>query len=199
MNLHLGVSSEPLATVAPWGHYSPELPAFNPMLSAGFWVYPANDQTSQSSSWRQLSVLTISTSGFKINPSVFPGGSDGEESVCSAGYLGSIPGLGRSPEEGDDNPLQNSCLENHMDKRAWWITVCRVAKSRTWLSTNTFTFTAGFKINPLGVDKYGWRGGAGSSHESDDLLFFPMFIAHFHWLLYSESLLSTLGQDLLLN
>ena len=135
LNLHLAFSSEPLATVAPEWHYSPELPALNPMLSPGFWIYPANDQTLQSSSWRQLSALTISTSGFKINPSGFPGGSDGEESVCSAGDLGLIPGLGRSSEEGNDNPLQNSCLENQVDKGAWWATVYRVAKSRTWLSS----------------------------------------------------------------
>ena len=42
----------------------------------------------------------------------FPGGSDGEESACSAGDLGSIPGLGRSPGERNGNPLQYSCLEN---------------------------------------------------------------------------------------
>ena len=42
-------------------------------------------------------------------------GSDGKASACSAGDLGSIPGLGRSPGEGDGNPLQYSCLENSMD------------------------------------------------------------------------------------
>ena len=41
----------------------------------------------------------------------FPGGSDGKESACNAGDLGLIPGLGRSPGEGNDNPLQYSCLE----------------------------------------------------------------------------------------
>ena len=45
----------------------------------------------------------------------FPGGSDGKASACSAGDLGSIPGLRRSPGEGNGNPLQNSCLENSMD------------------------------------------------------------------------------------
>ena len=45
----------------------------------------------------------------------FPGGSDGKVSICSAGDLGSIPGLGRSPGEGNDNPFQYSCLENSMD------------------------------------------------------------------------------------
>ena len=53
----------------------------------------------------------------------FPGGSDGKESACSAGDLGSIPGLGRSPLEGNGNPLQYSCLENSMDGGAWWATV----------------------------------------------------------------------------
>ena len=42
---------------------------------------------------------------------------------------GSIPGLGISPEGGHDNPLQYSCLENFMDRRAWWATVHRVKKS----------------------------------------------------------------------
>ena len=42
----------------------------------------------------------------------FPGGSDGKEFACNAGDLGLIPGSGRSPGEGDDNPLQYSCLEN---------------------------------------------------------------------------------------
>ena len=44
----------------------------------------------------------------------FPGGSDGKESACNAGDLGSIPGLGRSPGEENGNPLQYSCLENSM-------------------------------------------------------------------------------------
>ena len=45
-----------------------------------------------------------------------PGGSDGKESACNAGDPGLIPGLGRSPGEGRDNPLQYACLENSMDK-----------------------------------------------------------------------------------
>ena len=63
----------------------------------------------------------------------FPGGSDGKESACSAGDLGSIPGLGRSPGEGHGNPLQYSCLENSMDRGAWRAAVCGVAKSRSRL------------------------------------------------------------------
>ena len=63
----------------------------------------------------------------------FPGGSDSKESVCNVGAPGSIPGLGRSPGEGNGNPLQYSCLENPMDRGAWWATVHGVAKSQTGL------------------------------------------------------------------
>ena len=64
----------------------------------------------------------------------FPGGSDGKESACNAGDQSSIPGLGRSPGEENGNLLQCSCLENSMDRRAWWATVHGVTKSRTKLS-----------------------------------------------------------------
>ena len=69
------------------------------------------------------------------------GGSVVKASVCNAGDLGSIPGLGRSPGEGNGNPLQYSCLENPMGGGAWWATVHGVAKSQTRLSDFTFTFT----------------------------------------------------------
>ena len=49
----------------------------------------------------------------------FPGGSDGKASAYNVGDLGSIPGLGRSPGEGNGNPLQYSCLENPMERGAW--------------------------------------------------------------------------------
>ena len=65
---------------------------------------------------------------------VLPGGSDGKKSACSAGDLGSVPGLGRSPEEGNGNPLQYSCLENPMDGGTWQTTVHGVTKSQTQLS-----------------------------------------------------------------
>ena len=69
---------------------------------------------------------------------------EAKASACNAGDLGSIPGLGRSPGEGNGNPLQYSCLENPMDGGAWWATVYGVAKSRTQLSNFTslyFHFT----------------------------------------------------------
>ena len=66
----------------------------------------------------------------------FPGGSDGKESACNAGDLGLIPGLGRSPGRGHGNPLWYSCLENPMDRGAWWATVQGVTKNQTPLSTD---------------------------------------------------------------
>ena len=60
----------------------------------------------------------------------FPGGSDDKESVCNVGDLGSIPGSGRSPGEGNGNPLQYSSLENPMDRGAWRATVHGVTKSQ---------------------------------------------------------------------
>ena len=64
----------------------------------------------------------------------FPGGSVGKESACNAGDPGSTPGSGRSPGEGDGNPLQYP-----MDRAAWWALVHGVTKSRTWLSDWCFS------------------------------------------------------------
>ena len=64
----------------------------------------------------------------------FSGGSDGKESACNVGDLGSIPGLGRSPGEENGYPLQYSCMEISMDRGAWQaIAFHGVAKSQTWL------------------------------------------------------------------
>ena len=62
------------------------------------------------------------------------------KSVCNVGVPGSIPGLGRSPREGNGNPLQHSCLEMSMDRGAWLATVHGVAKSGTQLSDWHFHF-----------------------------------------------------------
>ena len=67
----------------------------------------------------------------------FPVGASGKEYACNAGVtddLGSIPGSERSLGEGNGNPLQYSCLENPMDRGAWWVTVHGFAKSWTQLS-----------------------------------------------------------------
>ena len=80
---------------------------------------------------------------------VFPDGSE----VKNAGDTGLIPGLGRSPGEGNGNPLQYSCLENPVDRGTWWATVYRVSKSQTWLSeqksTIEYVVHYGFFINDL--------------------------------------------------
>ena len=65
----------------------------------------------------------------------FPHSSVGKESACSAGDPGSIPGLGRSPGEGNGNPLQYACLENPMGRGAWWSTVHGVTRLRHNLAT----------------------------------------------------------------
>ena len=65
----------------------------------------------------------------------FPYSSVGKESACNAGDPGSIPGLGGCPGEGNGNPLQCSCLENLMDRGAWWATVHGVARVRHDLAT----------------------------------------------------------------
>ena len=77
------------------------------------------------------------------SPKIFPVTqhcSDGKESAWNAGAPGSIPGSGRSPEEGHGNPLQYSCLENPMDRGAWWATVhggCKVLDTIEWLTHTT--------------------------------------------------------------
>ena len=65
---------------------------------------------------------------------MLPGSSDGKESACNAGDLGSIPGLGRAHGEGNGKPSQYSCQGNPMDRGAWWAAVHGVAKNWTRLS-----------------------------------------------------------------
>ena len=77
--------------------------------------------------------IFVSPAFDRVSGTYFLGGSDGKESVCNAGDLGLIPGLGRSPGEGNSYPLQYSCLKNPIDREAWQATVRRMAKSRTWL------------------------------------------------------------------
>ena len=71
----------------------------------------------------------------------FPGGSDGKEFTCNEGDLGLIPGLGRCPRGGHGNPVQDSCLENPMDRGAWPAIVHGVAKSQKCLRGHTHTHT----------------------------------------------------------
>ena len=66
---------------------------------------------------------------------IFPGSSVGKEFACSAGDPGLIPGLGRSPGEGNDKPLQYSCLENPLDRGPWWATVHGITRVGQDLAT----------------------------------------------------------------
>ena len=77
--------------------------------------------------WRTIASLYL------LRHSGFPGGSDSKESVCNAGDPSLIPGSGRSPGKGNGYPL-HYCLENPMDRGAWWTTVLGVTKNRTQLS-----------------------------------------------------------------
>ena len=77
----------------------------------------------------------------------FPVGSDDKESACSARDLGLIPGSGRSPGEGNSSSLQYSCLENSMDRGAWWATVQGVTNS--WPGTIVTTCMNYLKLEAL--------------------------------------------------
>ena len=72
----------------------------------------------------------------------FPGGSDCKESSCNEGDLGLLPGLGRSPGDGHDNPFHYSCLENPTDRGACWVTVHRVAKKSDTIRSDLAQHTA---------------------------------------------------------
>ena len=77
-------------------------------------------------------------------------------SACNVGNMGSIPGLGRSPGEGNGNPLHYSCLENPMDGGAWRAAVHGVAKSRTRLSDFTVTFLVPQMVKNLPAMQETW-------------------------------------------
>ena len=73
------------------------------------------------------------------------------------GIVGSVPELERSPGGGNCNPLQYSCLENPMDRGAWWVTVGGVAKSPTRLNTSTSMYETVIFLNYIGGGRYPWK------------------------------------------
>ena len=79
-------------------------------------------------------LLSKGLSRIFFNTTVQKHGSDGKESTCNAGDQGSIPELGRCSGEGNGYPFQYSCLENSMERGAWWATVHKVLKSWTWVN-----------------------------------------------------------------
>ena len=103
-------------------------------------------------SWTQLNDWTESSTisiCIIIYLHSFPGGSDSKASACNAGDLGSIPGLGRFPGEGNGNLLQYSCLENPIDGGAWYTTPHWVEKCWTRLSDFNFQFWVTFIFNKI--------------------------------------------------
>ena len=89
----------------------------------------------------RIQVSTFPSPGLVCSPcSKLPQWLSGKESACQAGDAGSVPGSGRSPGGGRDNPLQYSCLENPMDRGAWWATVHSVTKNWTQLSNQHLHF-----------------------------------------------------------
>ena len=80
-----------------------------------------------------------------------PGGSGVKNPPSDAGDAGSIPGSGRSPRGGNGNPLQYACLENPMNRGAWWATVHRVTKSQIWLKWLA-TWQSSFLISQNGTE-----------------------------------------------
>ena len=80
-----------------------------------------------------------------------------QRTQSSAGDVGLIPGLGRSPGKGNDNPFQYSCLKNPMDRGAWWFTVHGVAKNQTQPSVRAHTHThTKCVLNPLPPNVWAW-------------------------------------------
>ena len=109
----------------PWGQTLPP-------LAMGSW---ASSFTSlcPNFTWKVIMMMMIAIiAALRINV-VFPRGSAVKNLPANAGDSSSIPGLGRYPGEGNGNSLQHSCLENPMDRGAWWAAVHGVEKSRTQL------------------------------------------------------------------
>ena len=85
-----------------------------------FKIKDSSTQYIKQNEWGSKTFLTeIIIINYYIIINIIICSSDGKESACNAGYLGSIPGLGRYPGEGNRNVLQYSCLENSMDRGAW--------------------------------------------------------------------------------
>ena len=91
----------------------------------------------------------------------FPGGSDGRELACEAGYLGSIPGFGRSPGGGHDNPLQYSCLENPHGQRSLVAGYSLWGRKESDMTERLSTLN---KVNKVCPEKKKWKGNQDAQH-----------------------------------
>ena len=127
---------------SPWGGHSTSLQSSRlgfPVDREPWWGYRPQSRRVRHN-WSDLACMHVHIYLNKSIPaSCFPGDSEVKVSACNVGDLSSIPGSGRSPGGGKGNPLQYSCLENPMDRGAWWATVHGVTESRTRLSDLTLT------------------------------------------------------------
>ena len=130
--------------------------------------------------------MNCSTPGFPVH--CFPGGSEVKASACNVGDLGSIPGSGRSPGEGNDNPLQYSCLENPMDGGTWWATVHGVTKSRTRLSNFTSPLSAPSAPAVNLSQHQGLFKWVSSSYQVAKILEFQLQHQSFQWIFSTDFL-----------
>ena len=101
----------------------------------------------------------------------FPGGSEIKAFACNAGDLGLIPGSGRSPGEGNSNPLQYYFLENPMDGEAWWATVHGVAVAKSWTRLSDFTHSQCVMQKSLALYTLSYVHHHSLSQPSDPLIF----------------------------
>ena len=112
----------------------------------------------------------------------FHGGSGGKESACNVRDLGSIPGLGRSPGEGNSFPLQYSGLENWMDRGAWRAIVHGLAKSQTQMRDWQFQFTYTFLLMFIPYSSVIWELS----------LIYPLFFDIFVFFLFGRTMWLTI-------
>ena len=101
----------------------------------------------QLGNWAHNLKFTVQNQNCLHQPNSGTNGKDPPTNTGDMRDMGSIPGLGRSHEEGHGNPLQYSCLENPMDREAWWATDHSVAKSQTWLKWCNTHSTIVVKVN----------------------------------------------------
>ena len=128
-------------------------------LRVALWPWPLHPPGPFVSQWKNKKYSVYFQAAF------FPGDSDGKKkkkekkkSACNSGAtggVGSISGSGQSPEGGHDKPLQFSCLENSLDRGAWWATGHGVTESQTCLETNTFTFTSDSETMEINIQVMG--------------------------------------------
>ena len=151
-----------LVGYSPWGQKESDMTEHMPCfiylhmdyLMSHFSYWPSTSPE-RSSGWSSLQCPSYNLK--------FPGGLHGKESACNAGDLGLIPRSGRSPGEGNGDPLQYSCLENAMDRGAWWVTVHGVTKSQIRLSdfhllTHTYNLASYLQLQVLGLFKKSFGG-----------------------------------------